>query len=573
MEFWMYGLLLFCTNSLLAQHSVYLQIEHHWGGRGLSFETTYEAAGGVNVQMERVSYLISELRLRDREGRWIELKDQVWFVDASLAAGGVARVGLGAVPVGDYDRMRMTVGLNKATDDSDPNSYPAEHALNPVKNQLHWSWSGGYIYMALEGLYSIDEKESGFSYHLAGQANKIALEFETNLLVDGPKQMEFAWDIGRCFDGSKGNTLGVMPDTTHSAEDDEWAPKIRDLVKSGWELRGISNVVLAENPKRKSAYQPHGTPFPITIKPWMPRAALPEGNYPSKEGVRLGKELFFDERLSSGLMSCASCHHHEVGFTDHGKAVSMGVKGEFGTRNSMPLLNLLWSSEFFWDGHAPSLREQALMPITSEIEMNETLDHVVAKLLKDKSMVLMFQKAFGSAEVTPERIGLALEQFMVTLIAQESKFDLAMTGDKVELTDQERRGMELFFTESDPRRNQHGADCFHCHGGGLFTNQAYMDNGLDEEYTDLGRFLVTGRERDKGRFKVPSLRNVALTSPYMHDGRFGTLEEVVKHYNEGVLRSPNLDPNLAKHQGRGLGLSEEDQACLVAFLKTLTEWQ
>jgi cytochrome c peroxidase len=177
--------------------------------------------------------------------------------------------------------------------------------------------------------------------------------------------------------------------------------------------------------------------------------------------------------------------------------------------------------------------------------------------------------------VTAERVALALEQFLLTLISQDSKFDRA--SRKIEtLTAEERRGLELFVTEHDPARGLRGADCFHCHGGNLFTSGQLANNGLPALGAtggkgDEGRFDVTGNEADRGKFKVPSLRNVAATGPYMHDGRFATLEEVVEHYDRGVQRSATLDPNLAKHPASGLGLSAEDKRALVAFLKTLTD--
>jgi cytochrome c peroxidase len=165
---------------------------------------------------------------------------------------------------------------------------------------------------------------------------------------------------------------------------------------------------------------------------------------------------------------------------------------------------------------------------------------------------------------------MALEQFMLTLIAADSKFDRALRGE-AQLTEEEKKGLELFSTEYDPARGKRGADCFHCHGGTLFSDFGFRDNGLAGDRGDSGRSIVTGRASDAGQFKTPSLRNVALTAPYMHDGRFRTLEEVVAHYDHGVTRTTTLDPNLAKHPDAGLGLTADEQRALVAFLRTLTE--
>jgi cytochrome c peroxidase len=179
-------------------------------------------------------------------------------------------------------------------------------------------------------------------------------------------------------------------------------------------------------------------------------------------------------------------------------------------------------------------------------------------------------RAFGSPQITAERLGLALEQFLITKVSQEAKFDRAVRGEAT-FTEEEKRGLQLFVTEHDPKRGLRGADCFHCHGGNLFTSQKFANNGIDAKFEDKGRNLVTGEDADLGLFKVPSLRNVEVTGPYMHDGRFSTLEEVVEHYNSGVKQSATLDPNLAKHPAGGLGLSDSDKQALVAFLETLTD--
>jgi cytochrome c peroxidase len=262
------------------------------------------------------------------------------------------------------------------------------------------------------------------------------------------------------------------------------------------------------------------------------------------------------------------CHLPGAGLSDP-RRVSVGVNGRTGTRQSMPLFNLAWKTNFFWDGRAHALRAQALMPIQDHNEMDESLTNVIAKLATNGYAVL-FGRAFASPEITAERIGLAFEQFLLTLISYDSKFDRAMRGEE-EMDDLEQRGFELFMSESDPRRGIFGADCFHCHGGPLFRSQAFANNGLDELASDRGRAAVTGNGSDHGKFATPSLRNIALTGPYMHDGRFATLEEVVEHYSTGIKRSATLDPNIAKHPDGGLHLSASDKAALVAFLKTLTD--
>jgi cytochrome c peroxidase len=233
----------------------------------------------------------------------------------------------------------------------------------------------------------------------------------------------------------------------------------------------------------------------------------------------------------------------------------------------MPLFNLAWAKAFFWDGRAPSLRQQVLMPIQDPHEMNLPLDQAVTRL-SEKSPA--FNAAFGSPEITPDRLAKALEQYLLTLISQDSRFDRA-ARKVATLTEQEKRGLQLYVTEHDPARGLFGADCFHCHGGTLFTDHSFKNNGLDLSPDDLGLMATTGKLSDKAKFKTPSLRNIAATAPYMHDGRFDTLEQVVAHYSGPLTRSDTLDPNLAKHPAAGIQLSPDDQQALVAFLKTLTD--
>jgi cytochrome c peroxidase len=336
---------------------------------------------------------------------------------------------------------------------------------------------------------------------------------------------------------------------------------------------------------------PGAAPYRFTFASHFPIPPLPRDNPLTAEGVELGQRLFSDPILSiNGRQSCASCHQPDAGFVDKDRATSLGAEGQAGTRNAMPLFNLAWKPSFFWDGRAATLREQVLMPIQNPIEMHETLSNVVAKLrswssrpekpLMSPSAIghrpsaidypALFARAFGTRDITADLVARALEQFLITLVSHDSKFDRAFQG-RAQLSEEEKRGFELFMTEYDPRRGQFGADCFHCHSGPFFTNHRFANNGLDATPKDLGRFDVTQNERDRGRFAAPSLRNVALTAPYMHDGRFSTLEEVIEHYRSGVRRSTTLDPNLAKHPDGGVPLTDADKKALVAFLKTLTD--
>ena len=306
----------------------------------------------------------------------------------------------------------------------------------------------------------------------------------------------------------------------------------------------------------------------------FPDPLIPADNIPTVAGVSLGRMLFYEKALSKNAsMSCADCHVQKDGFSDNRK-FSIGVENLPGNRQAMALFNLAWHRNgMFWDGRSPQIRDQALRPIQDPLEMNETLENAVSKLNAKKEYRDAFIRAFGDDSITSERIGLAIEQFEITMISNDSKFDRFQRGE-VQLTESEERGRVLFFREVDPFFGIKGGECFHCHGGFNFTNDEYMNNGLDDDagFTDEGRFAVTSDPADMAKFKVPSLRNIALTAPYMHDGRFETLEEVLDHYNTGVKQSATLDPLMFHNlEPGGLQLDEQDKADIIAFLHTLTD--
>jgi cytochrome c peroxidase len=313
------------------------------------------------------------------------------------------------------------------------------------------------------------------------------------------------------------------------------------------------------------------TPRPLAVPAgWPAPANLPTDNPLTEEGVELGRVLFNDRRLSARhRQSCANCHRERLAFADGG-AFSTGADGVQGTRSSPPIFNEAWHPAFSWDGKQSRLRDQAKTAITNPTEMHADPATIEADLRGDAAMRARFLAAFGSPDITFERVGLALEQFMLTHISADSRFDRASRGEAA-LSAEEARGRELFFTEHNPAKDRRGAGCFQCHGTEQFSDFAYRNNGLDRTFADPGRAGVTGRDEDHGKFKTPSLRNVGRTDPYMHDGRFGTLERVVEHYAGGIRPSPTLDPVLAAQPAGGITLSAEDKRALVAFLKTLTE--
>lgn len=306
----------------------------------------------------------------------------------------------------------------------------------------------------------------------------------------------------------------------------------------------------------------------------FPPPNLATDNMPTVQKVALGRMLFYENKLSGdGSMSCASCHRQEHAFTDTSK-FSLGILGFDGKRQAMSAFNLAWNKDgFFWDGRAFTLRQQSLMPIQDSLEMHETLPNVVSKLAADKKYQDQFIRAFGSTEITSEKVSLALEQFMQTIVSVNSKYDRFLAGNET-LTPSEDRGRELFFGEYNyffP--DSSGADCSHCHSGLNFGPGRFANNGLTPftENPDIGLESVTGKPTDRSKFKIVSLRNIALTAPYMHDGRFATLEEVIDHYNSGLFNSPTLDFTLQQTLQTGLRLTAQNKADLKAFLLTLTD--
>jgi cytochrome c peroxidase len=318
------------------------------------------------------------------------------------------------------------------------------------------------------------------------------------------------------------------------------------------------------------------TPYALAIPANFPPMVIPEDNPMTVEGVKLGRHLFWETRLSGdNSMSCGSCHAPAFAFTDHGNQFSVGIQGIAGTRNTMALINLGWDNFFFWDGRETTLEGQILHPVRDPIEMHETWPNAAAKLAEDAAYRALFNQAFGSEHIDSLRVSKAIAQFLRTMISANSKFDKVMRGEAA-FTLEEQLGFALTLQEGgDPalgQGGQWGADCFHCHphAGGNFSDGQMHNNGLDAEFTDLGFGAVTGNPMDNGKFKVPTLRNVALTAPYMHDGRFATLEEVIDHYDSGGHPSPTISPFMKFTQG-GLQLGPEKKAQLLAFLHTLTD--
>lgn len=313
--------------------------------------------------------------------------------------------------------------------------------------------------------------------------------------------------------------------------------------------------------------KPNGTAVRIEVPLGLPRAETPSDNQPTVETVALGRKLFYETKLSAdGTVACASCHDPASGFADP-RRVSVGVGGKLGTRNAPTILNAAYSPVQFWDGRAKTLEEQAGGPIENPVEMNMPHDACVAKLGSNSTYVKLFEAAFGPGPISMEMVGKAIASFERTLLSGNSPFDrYFFGGDLKAISPAAIRGLEIF-------NNAKKGNCSVCHKiaeqNAPFTDGKFHNIGVgigtDGELTDLGRYEQTKDERDKGAFKTPTLRNIAQTGPYMHDGKQATLKEVVDFYVGGGTSNQYLDKEIKE-----LKLSGQERADLVAFMETLT---
>lgn len=310
-------------------------------------------------------------------------------------------------------------------------------------------------------------------------------------------------------------------------------------------------------------------PFDVEIPLGFPPLPQNPSNPLTEEGINLGKKLFYDRILSgSNSQNCASCHNPKAAFSDPGLTVSEGENGSLGTRNSMSLFNLAYADRFFWDGRVNSLEEQVIIPITAEFEMNQDPKKLIDELQNHPKYPQLFQKAFHEEEITILQVQMALAQFLRTLF---STSDNLKAGHQENMSEAARRGLMVFL-------NEEKGDCFNCHTISPFnTTFKFINNGLNKDPSkDPGLGAITKKEADMGKFKIPSLLNIALTAPYMHDGRFETLEEVIDFYDTGFHVSKTLDPILLKHTNANKKpiprkWTQQDKADLKEFLLSLTD--
>lgn len=316
-------------------------------------------------------------------------------------------------------------------------------------------------------------------------------------------------------------------------------------------------------------------PYELTYPAYFGnRITIPADNLLTREGVCLGRLLFYERRLSvTNAVSCENCHQQRLALTD-GKPFSRGVDSIVTTRSAMSLTNLLWVRDFFWDGRAPGLEQQMITPLSAPHEMGQSPEQSAEKLRHTRLYPPLFKAAFGSDSITGDKIIKAIAQFERTLISANSRYDRYLRGE-IQPDSAERRGLALFMKNSSPERQVRGANCEHCHGSPKFFMNQFHNNELDSLPTDPGREKLTGLPADRGRFRVPTLRNIALTAPYMHDGRFRTLEEVLDHYSDHIRSSVSLSPVLqtaANTTGNnGLGLTVQEKKDIISFLNMLTD--
>lgn len=323
------------------------------------------------------------------------------------------------------------------------------------------------------------------------------------------------------------------------------------------------------------------TPYPIPNIPNFRKMPVDPENPMTVEGVALGKRLFFDPILSrDSTISCASCHLPSKSFSDT-KALSKGIDNIEGKRNAMPLVNLAWfKNTYFWDGRSKTLREQALFPVEAPDEMHLPWPQAELRIQRHPVYKTLFEKAFGTGTPTRTEITKAIEQFENTLLSYNAPFDRYLRGE-IQLDSSVLRGLEIFRSEK--------GDCFHCHTTAspeLFIDplKTFANNGMDVaatvfDFPDPGLGAITGNNNDRGRFKIPTMRNLGFTAPYMHDGRFATLDEVIDMYNLGPKNSPNVEPIMIEKANirfqntgsYGLGLTTQEKADLKAFLLSLTD--
>lgn len=320
----------------------------------------------------------------------------------------------------------------------------------------------------------------------------------------------------------------------------------------------ISAIVLATSCKKEVVKQDITMVYPANFPPSVYNFS---DNPITTAGFELGRKLFYDPRLSrDNTISCGSCHQQFASFVHAGHSVSHGIEDRLGTRNSPAIVNMAWSTHFFWDGGVHNLDLFPPSPIENHVEMDESFSNVLNKLRQTSEYPALFKSAFGTEEINSVRFLQAMSQFMNRLVSANSRYDKYVRNEGEQLTPSELDGLLLF-----------RAKCAACHSTDLFTDGSFHNNGINATFSDSGRYRITLNYDDIGKFKTPTLRNIAKTAPYMHNGQFTTLERVLEHYNSGVRASATLDPLLNNNGIIGIPLTDDEKQKIIAFLQTLTD--
>lgn len=316
-------------------------------------------------------------------------------------------------------------------------------------------------------------------------------------------------------------------------------------------------VLLFASCKKELVVEPYDD-FKMEYPSYFPEPLYKFANNKQTRGrFELGRKLFYDPILSSdGVISCATCHAQAHAFADHNVKFSIGVDGQYGKRNSPSITNLAWYPAFMWDGGVNHIEVFSVAPITNPLEMNETMANIVAKINSNIEYKYLFKENYGIDNITDQAILRALTQFMAMIVSSNSRYDDYRKGN-ISFTQDETEGLNLFQNK-----------CASCHKEPLFTDFSYQNNGLDSVFMDLGRAKITLNPADNGKFKVPSLRNVELTYPYMHDGRFQNLDQVLDHYSSNIIPSATLSNSIIGN----MNLSSAEKSKIIKFLKTLTDY-
>ncbi|HEX5024605.1 MAG TPA: cytochrome c peroxidase [Agriterribacter sp.] len=321
----------------------------------------------------------------------------------------------------------------------------------------------------------------------------------------------------------------------------------------------ITGILFFESCKKQADAIASLTPIQFTVPTGFPQPVYKFENNPlTQQGFELGKKLFFDGRLSKdGNFPCASCHQQFAAFATFDHPFSHGFNNQFTTRNAPGLFNVAWMKELHWDGGINHIEVQPLAPIEAENEMAETIDNVINKLKDDAAYRQMFKMVFGDEEINSQRMLKALTQYVAMLVSADSKYDKVKKGE-ASFTEAEQSGYHIFQSK-----------CATCHVEPLFTDNSFRNTGLpvNDILKDVGRMRITGNPADSLKFKVPSLRNVYLTFPYGHDGRFYSVGAMIDHYRSGVVYGPTVDP-LVKNK---IAISNNEKVDLLSFLQTLTD--